>query len=165
MASFVIGKQLKTGFEGGVSRSRDAVIECFAAKGEDIAFGDPVVRNSDGTVSKFKQTSVATDFIGFAVRAVKQAKDDSGAAVYKAGDATDVLVRGSIGVKVSSGTPAAGGAVYLRTGAGTGHVNGQIVAAASTTAGETVQLSGVVFASGETDAGGVSEVTVLQRNA
>ena len=78
MSGFIIGKELKKGFAGNVSRSQDALITCFAAKGGEIGFGDPVVINTDNTVSKYAKGNNAAKIIGFAVRAVKQAKDDSG---------------------------------------------------------------------------------------
>ncbi|HIT70256.1 MAG TPA: hypothetical protein IAC36_10180 [Candidatus Aphodomonas merdavium] len=164
MAGYVIGKELPGGFAGSVSRSRDAVIECFAAKGEGrIGFGDPVLLNEDGTVSAFSQTADAANFAGIAVREVKQAADDSGEAWYQESEPVDVLVRGSICVHVVSGTPVAGGAVYVRTGTGEEHEAGQIVAAASETEGETLQLPNAVFATSGVDAGGIAEITLLHR--
>ena len=148
MSGFVIGKQLGKGFAGNVSRSQDTVIACFAAKGAEIPFGAPVILNADGTVSRYSKGDSAAKVIGFAVREVKQAKD--------------VLLRGSVCVKVAAGTAAPGGAVYLRTGTGTGHTAGDLVASASTTSGETAQLSHVVFASAA-DSDGIAEATVITR--
>lgn len=162
MSGFVIGKQLGKGFAGNVSRSQDTVISCFAAKGAEIPFGAPVILNADGTVSRYSKGDSAAKVIGFAVREVKQAKDDGGEAAYKAGEPVDVLLRGSVCVKVAAGTAAPGGAVYLRTGTGTGHTAGDLVASASTTSGETAQLSHVVFASAA-DSDGIAEATVVTR--
>lgn len=162
MSGFVIGKTLRKGFAGNVSRSQDAVITCFAAKGEEIGFGDPVVINTDATVSKYVKGGNAAKIIGFAVRAAKQAKDDSGEAAYKAGEPVDVLLRGTICVQVVAGTPVPGGAVYVRTGTGEGHTAGSLVSYASTTTGETVKLANMVFASAA-DADGIAEVTVCSR--
>lgn len=162
MSGFVIGKELKKGFAGNVSRSQDALITCFAAKGGEIGFGDPVVINTDNTVSKYAKGNNAAKIIGFAVRAVKQAKDDSGEAAYKEGEPVDVLLRGTICVQVAAGTPVPGSAVYIRTGTSEGHTAGSVVSYASTTTGETAKLTNVVFASAA-DADGVAEVTVCSR--
>ena len=99
MSGFVIGKQLGKGFAGNVSRSQDTVIACFAAKGAEIPFGAPVILNADGTVSRYSKGDSAAKVIGFAVREVKQAKDDGGEAAYKAGEPVDVLLRGSVVVE------------------------------------------------------------------
>ena len=162
MSGFVIGKQLGKGFAGNVSRSQDTVIACFAAKGAEIPFGAPVILNADGTVSRYSKGDSAAKVIGFAVREVKQAKDDSGEAAYKEGEPVDVLLRGTICVQVAAGTPVPGSAVYIRTGTGEGHTAGSVVSYASTTTGETAKLTNVVFASAA-DADGVAEVTVCSR--
>lgn len=162
MSGFIVGKTLGKGFAGNVSRSQDALIACYAVKGEEIPFGAPVVLNADGTVSRYQEGSDAAKVIGFAVREVKQATDHSGEAAYQPGEPIDVLLRGSICVKVVAGTAAPGGAVYLRTGAGADHTAGDLTASASSTSGETVQLANVVFASAA-DSCGIAEATVTTR--
>lgn len=164
MPGKVIGKTMNYGYPGTVSRSRDAVIDTFPAKA-DIEFGAPVVLNSDGTVSPFGASGTAAKFIGFAVRAVKQAYDLEGNAHYAKNEPVDVLTRGSCTVHCASGTPAQQGAVYIQVVAETGVAAvGDITAVASSTAANSVALTNAVWATSHKDAYGNAEATVITRH-
>ena len=155
MPGKAIGKRTGYGYPGTVARMSDAVISAYPAKGGDIGFGDPVVLNADGTVSKFGSASTANQFIGVAVREVKQAKrDEEPAFYYKEGEPVDVLVRGSIAVSCPTGAPALRSAVHVKDGAFT-----------ATATGAVKLNDNVIFTKKDVDPDKVTEITVLTRNA
>ena len=164
MPGKVIGKVMNYGYPGTVSRSRDAVIDTFPAK-VDIEFGAPVVLNSDGTVSPFGASDTAAKFIGFAVRAVKQAYNLDGDAHYAKNEPVDVLTRGTCTVHCAASTPVQQSAVYIQKVAETGVAAvGDITGTASSTAANSVALTNAVWAAGHKDAYGNAEATVLSRH-
>jgi len=154
MPGKAIGKRTGYGYPGTVARMSDAVISAYPAKGFDIGFGDPVVLNDDGTVSKFATDSTADQFIGIAVREVKQAKrDEEPAFYYKEGEPVDILVRGSIAVSCAEGAPSLRGAVYVLDGAFTASDSG------------TKLNDNVIFSKKDVDPDKVTEITILTRSA
>lgn len=174
MPGSVIGLSLNLGYAGSFSRSVDnittprivkSVISNGAETQPDIAFGEPVILNTDNTYSRFGSTGTAATFAGVAVREVKQATDYySAAGTYKPGEVCDVLTRGSITVKCNAGTPTAGGKVYVRITANasvpTGVV-GQFEAAADST--NTIEITNARWKTGKVDANGIAELTILNR--
>lgn len=152
MPGRTIGKIMNRGYAGTVSRSPDTIISAWPCKGANIHFGDPVAFNAtDSTVSLFDGGgNAAADFIGVAVRSVKQAYDWDGNAFYKEGDSVDVLTRGYISVHTAATTIDPRGAA---------HVNGT---AFDISGGVT--LTNAVFANGKVDANGITELTVLTRS-
>jgi hypothetical protein len=169
MTGTAIGKVMNLGYPGNISRGVDSIIENHFLKSTDTAninFGDPVVLNSDNTVSAFGATGTAATFLGIAVREVKQNTDYFNAqGYYTPGQPTDVAVRGSLTVKVNVGTPTANGNVYVRIATNAAIPNGVVggfEAAADGT--NTVLLTNVKFKTGKLDANKVAEVTILSRN-
>jgi hypothetical protein len=166
-----IGITMNIGYPGSFARNADCIIlnrGVLATDLVNVAFGDPVVLNSDNTVSKFGASNTAAQFAGVAIREVKQAQDYyTPAGYYKPGTQADILTRGGICVQVQNGTPtAAGGAVYLRTVAGSlATPVGGFEAAAASDGGTTILLNNVVFATGNIDANNIAEITILTRHA
>ena len=165
MPGYAIGKSLNLGSEGNVSRSVDAIITPRKAK-EKIGFGKPCVLNPDNTYSAFGATNTATQFVGVAVREVKQAISYTDASnAYEANERCDVISRGTVNIKVNNGTPTARGKVYIRTATNEEipkGVIGEFEAVADT--GKTVELTNAIFTTGKVDANGIAEITLLSRH-
>lgn len=164
MSGAVIGKELNFGYPGNVSRSIDAIITNRPSKG-DIPFGTPVVLNGDNTVSSFNESNTSEDFVGIAIREVKQAINyNTSASGYLDKERTDVIVRGSVCIEVNNGTSAAGGKVYIRIKENPALPKGFVGGFEAEPDGlNTVELKGVRFTSGRVDANKVAEITILDR--
>jgi len=165
MPGQVIGTALNLGYPGSVSRSSDGTIVNRISAG-DIPFGAAVVLNANNTVAPFGATSTDANFIGIAVRIVKQQTDVyAPMGGYKNMEPTDVFVRGDIPVAFKGvGTPTAGGAVFIRVAENPAIPNasiGDFEAQADGT--NTVQINNLRFTTGRTDSSGVVEITVLTR--
>lgn len=155
MPGTVIGKKMNLGYPGSVSRSIDAVITNKLSTGL-IPFGAPVVLKNDNTYAVFGASNVEADFVGIAVREVKQAIDYSTSmSGYADNERTDVLNRGTICIKVN-GTPTPNGKVHIKLATGTFE--------AVADGANTISLANVRFTSGSVDANGVAEVTILNRS-
>jgi hypothetical protein len=154
------------GYPGSFSRSPDNLTRNQVAKG-DIPFGAPLILNADNTFSVFDPAKTAADFVGVAVREVKQQTGYfSTDVLYKDGQPADCLTRGSCTVKVTSGTPSANSPVFIRiaeNAAFPGSAVGDFVAEAD--GANTLELTNTVFQSGKIDGNGVAEITVLTRQA
>jgi len=156
---------MQLGYPGSDSRSSDSVKVNRISAG-DIPFGAAVALNPDNSVIAFGDGHTDVNFLGIAVRTVKQQTDVfEPAGGYKNGDPTDVMVRGSVIVAFKGkGTPTAGGSVYIRVTADPLlpiAAIGDIEAEADGT--NTVQLENLRFTTGRTDASGTVEVSVLSR--
>lgn len=164
MPGKVIGKRLNYGYEGSVSRSIDAVITNKLSKGA-IPFGRPVVLNEDNTVSAFSADNVAADFVGIAVREVKEAIDyQTSASGYIDKERTDILNRGYMTVKINHGTPVVNGKLYIRIKANEAVPLGVIGGfEAQADGANTIELPGVRFVTGDVDANKIAEITILSR--
>lgn len=166
MPAKVIGTCLGLGYPGSYSRMSDCVIANRIAK-ENIAFGSPVVLNEDNTYSPFGAENTSDNFVGIAVREVKQQTDIYNVnGIYNSGEPTDVLYRGSIVVEIKNGDPIAGKKVFVRIARNEEFPDsniGDFEAKADGT--NTIELSNVKFTTGQKDANGVAEVTVLTRQA
>lgn len=166
MPGKVIGTSLNLGYEGNPSRNIDNAITARRAD-EKIYFGDPVILNSDNSYSKFGASNVDADFVGVAVREVKQAISYTDSATfYEENERCDVLTRGTVTIKVNNGTPTAGGKVYIRTVANSSipkGVVGKFEAVADST--NTVEITNAKFTTGIVDANGMAEITILERRA
>ena len=114
---------------------------------------------------------VAALFAGIAVEEVKTTgsfPSTPGVDVvgsYAQGDYADALNFGSIMVTVNNGTPVSQAPVYLRIAANVAVPNGVIggLEAANTTG--TIELTGVVFTTGQMDSNNSAEITLLNRVA
>lgn len=164
MPGAVIGKELNFGYPGNVSRSIDAIITNRLSK-ENIPFGNPVILNEDNTISPFGEGSTVDDFVGIAIREVKQSTDyNTSASCYLDNERTDIIVRGSVCIKVNNGTSVAGGKVYIRIKANPAIPNGVVGGFEAEADGvNTIELKNVRFTSGRLDANKVAEITILDR--
>lgn len=158
-----MGKVLSTflnGMSGAISRSVDDVVVSFRnMSGGAIPFGAPVFLNAAGTgITLFVAGTTDSDrFVGFAVRIPDKTPEtfDSNAGQYNANDPVDVLVRGSMAVRIDSAA-AAGSSLYMRKS------DSKIVASAGAE-GSTVQLPHVTVRTAR-DSASVCEVVVTERN-
>ncbi len=165
MPGKVIGTELPLGYEGNYARTPDCIIMNRKAKTTNIAFGAPVVLNSDNTYSAFGALNTADQFIGVAVREVKQVVSyaDQNNAYYAAGDQCDVLERGNVVVKCGKGTPTAGGAVYIRITANASYPDqavGSFEAEADST--KTVKLLNAAWVTGKKDSNNMVELAIYR---
>lgn len=166
MPGKVIGQTLDFGFPGSFSRNADCITINRRGVGE-INFGAPVVMKGDNTVSAFGADNAATDFIGIAIREVKQQTNYlSNDVKYTDGDPTDVLTRGSAVVHITSGKPKANDPVHIRIAENAALPQSAIGDFVAEADGDmTVKLDNVVFTTGKVDTNGVAEVTILTRKA
>lgn len=169
-----IGIALNLGYAGTISRSVDTIITPKVVKsiisGEKetelpIVFGEPVILNDDNTYSRFGAAGTASNFVGIAVREVKQAIDYyAGNNAYLPGETCDVLNRGSITVLCNNGTPISGGKVYVRIAENAAIPNGvvgQFEAAAD--GSNTVEIPNLKWTTGKLDSNKIAELTILTR--
>lgn len=168
MPGQAIGITMNYGYPGSFARNADCLIGNHIVKSTDSTgpnFGDPVVLNSDNTISKFGASNTAAQFSGVAVREVKQNVNYyPTAGSYSPGAPSDVIKRGNVSVVCNVGTPTAGGAVYIRitaNGAIPAGVVGGFEAAADGT--NTIQLTNAKFATGLMDANNVTELAIMSR--
>lgn len=174
MPGAAIGIELNLGYPGTVSRSVDTIITAKKIKSRkykdqelasSIAFGEAVILNEDNTYSKFGENNTAKDFIGIAVREVKQTIDyHSSTGEYLPNEIMDVLNRGSITVNCNNGTPTAGGKVFIRIKENPAIPDGkvgQFEAIADTE--NTIEIPNLKWATNKLDKNSVAEVTILTR--
>lgn len=156
-----IGTDFLLGFPGTVSKHVDAIKDSYVNKsGAAVGFGVPVVLDATKAgVIPWASTSVAADLVGFTIRTVKHEQTYGGNdPAYLASEETDVMLRGSMAVLVTTGTPTKGGKVYLRK------ATGAIVCAAEGSGGaDTIQLANVIFSHNGKDANNCTEITILTR--
>ena len=156
------------GFPGSVTRSMDDVIISMKNAGDAaIPFGAPVFLSADRSgVVGFDPTSPQefTDFVGFAVRSADKTPgtypggpfDAQPQGEWEAGSVMEVLVRGSIAIKMS-GTTRPGGRVYLRKSDG-------VITASAGSEGTTIELTNARVRRARLETNGCAELTVLNRN-
>lgn len=174
--AYVIGTDLCFGFPGTISSHADEISTSRALKSnsDPVPFGSPVALNNDGTVSKFGAGHTADDFAGFAKRKVKQARsfEEEQFGKYYPNEMVDILERGSMSVICPTGTPTAGGAVYIRVLANaTDYPNAQVgdieaVADSATVENVTTNYNILIpncrFKCGK-DSNNVTEITIIER--
>jgi hypothetical protein len=167
MPGKAIGRKLNYGFAGTVSRNPDNIIAArrLTEDSEPVVFGQAVALNTDGSVERISEDN-AENFIGFAVRVVKQTTDYyTSQGFYNPNEEVDVLTRGNMTVSCNNGEPEAGGAVYLRVAENPlipNGVIGEVEAAADGT--NSVLLDNVKFTTDQIDGNGITEIAVLTRN-
>jgi hypothetical protein len=175
MPGTVIGKSMNAGYPGTYARNADCVISNRLVKSTDSVgpnFGDPVILNSDNTLSKINGAFAFADFYGFAVREVKTPQSymtPETIGNYAPGQPCDALRRGTISAICRVGTPTAGGNVWVRTVLGTSPPAGAVVggietAVPSNTGAAGVQLTNCEFETGYMDANKVTEIRVKTIN-
>ncbi|EPS56763.1 TPA: structural cement protein Gp24 [Clostridium botulinum] len=174
MPGVAIGIELNLGYPGTVSRSVDTIITARKLQSNiqdsketasPVLFGEAVVLNPDNTYSKFGEGNTANDFVGIAVREVKQTIDYySSAGAYFPNGIMDVLNRGSITVNCNNGTPTAGGKVYIRIKENPSIPDGKVgQCEAIADADNTVEIPNLKWATNKLDKNRVAEVTILTR--
>ncbi len=168
MSGTAIGISLGLGYAGTPTRQEDNIIRnrISGESSANIVFGAPVVLASDNTYKNWGASNVAADFAGVAVVNVKTnqtayASGSIGSGYYSPKQAVDVLERGSIAVFCKTGTPTAGGKVYIRTVAATGKEIGDFEAAADE--GKNVEITNAKWTTGKIDSSLLAEVTLLSR--
>lgn len=161
----VIGTAMTAGFAGSYSRQPDMIVNTRPAGGSAaIPFGAPLVY-SEGTVVQMGASATAEQFVGVAGREIKSSLTylEQSPGEYAPGDAVSVFQRGSIQVYCQRGTPALGGAVYVRITAN-GSYESAVVGGfeAEADSSNTVQLTNAQWG-GAPDANGIAELVILTR--
>lgn len=161
----VIGTALTAGFAGSYARQPDMIVNTRPAGGSAaIPFGAPLVY-SEGTVVQMGASATAAQFVGVAGREIKSSLTylEQTPGEYAPGDAVSVFQRGSIQVYCQRGTPALGGAVYVRITAN-GSYESAVVGGfeAEADSSNTVQLTNCQWG-GAPDANGIAELVILTR--
>jgi hypothetical protein len=120
MPAGTIGTIMNFGYSGELAYGPDNFTSARAvnASSATINFGEPVVLNTDNSVSSVNTVTLSTtNFLGIARRVVQQATSytsPNGNGGFPASTMADVIERGEVTVPVVHGTPTAGGAVYVR---------------------------------------------------
>lgn len=166
-----IGAKMPHGYAGGYARQPDMIVNTHPA-GAEITFGQALQYDANKNVIPFSASGTAADFVGVASKEIKSAVSylDQGVGKYAAKEAVPVFMRGAVNVICQKGTPALGGAVYLRIAANTSYPNAAVGGfeaeedkADSTV--RTVKLTNCQWA-GPADANKVAEMRILtQLNA
>lgn len=158
-----IGKNFPHGFAGSYASQPDMIVATLPAGGSAaIPFGTPV-KLSGGKIVAMGAGDNDAAFLGFASREIKSALDyaNQGVGAYNPGDAASVFQRGCINVKCQRGTPAYGGAVYLRITANASYPTAVVGGLeASADSDKTIQLTNCAW-QGAADANGIAELRIL----
>lgn len=158
----VIGKELTHGYAGEYARQPIMLASTRKVGGSAaLAFGVPV-KYSSGEVVLMGASSIAADFVGFIGKEFKSSLNYlTQAGEYAVGEDATVFQQGAINVYCQRGTPALGGAVYVRITANASYptcVVGGLEASSDST--NSVALTNVQW-SGPADANGIAEVRIL----
>lgn len=161
----VIGETMTAGFAGSYARQPDMIVNTRPAGGSAaIPFGAPLVYSGTDVV-QMGSGATAAQFVGVAGREIKSSLTylEQSPGQYNPGDPVSVFQRGSIQVYCQRGTPALGGAVYVRITANGSYetaVVGGFEAAADSS--NTVQLTNCQWG-GPADSNGIAELVILTR--
>lgn len=166
MPGQTIGLVMPNGYAGSYARQPDMIIDTHPLGGSaNVPFGTPLVY-SGGKVVAAGAATTAADFVGIAAREIKSAVSyiDQSVGQYVPNEPVSVFKRGCINVVCNVGSPAVGGAVYLRIAANgsipTGVVGGLEAAADGS---NTVLLTSCQW-HGPADPNKVAELCLLTRN-
>lgn len=167
MKGQVIGITMPHGYAGSYARQPDMIVDTHPLTGDaNVTFGLGVVADSTakGAVALPSDTSAAADFSGVAVREIKSAVNyfTQNAGQYVPNDAIPVMKRGCVNVVCQNGTPAYGGAVYLRVKLNSGTYPNAVVGGFEAAADSTnsVQLTNCQWC-GPADENGVAEMRIM----
>ena len=155
-----IGTTMPHGQAGSYARQPDMIVNTFPAGGS-LPFGAPM-KLSEGKVVLMGASSSASDFIGIAAREVKSALTflDQSEGFYNQNEPASIFQRGCINVKCQRGTPAYGGAVYVRITANASYSTAEVGGfEASSDSTNSVQLKGCMWM-GPADANGIAELCI-----
>ena len=162
----VIGKEMPHGFAGCYARQPDMIVNTRPGGGDAaIPFG-AAVKYEDGAVIPMGAAATAAEFVGVAGCEIKSALTylDQSQGQYAVGEPVSVFQRGAINVKCSRGTPALGGAVYVRITANGSYPTAPVGGfEAEADSANTVQLTNCQWA-GPADANGIAELRILTMN-
>lgn len=161
----VIGETMTAGFAGSYARQPDMIVNTRPAGGSAaIPFGAPLVYSGTDVV-QMGSGATAAQFVGVAGREIKSSLTylEQSPGQYNPGDPVSVFQRGSIQVYCQRGTPALGGAVYVRITAN-GSYETAVVGGfeAEADSSNTVQLTNCQWG-GPADANGIAELVILTR--
>jgi hypothetical protein len=151
------------GIPGTINSALDATIESFYLDetATPEAFGIPVKLAGD-KIAAFESGDAAADFYGVLVRNVPSISGNMtqsfGSGVPNPETPQGVMRRGYISVRCTVGTPARGGAVYVRVTAATGKAVGDFEATAD--GSNNVLIPGVVWGVSDKDASGNTVISV-----
>ena len=161
----VIGTAMTAGFAGSYARQPDMIVVTRPAGGSaNIPFGAPLVYSS-GAVVQMGASATAAQFVGVAGREIKSSLTylEQSPGQYAPGDPVSVFERGSIQVFCQRGTPALGGAVYVRITYNSTYESAQVGGFESEAdTSNTVQLTNCQWG-GPPDANGIAELVILTR--
>lgn len=161
----VIGTTMTAGFAGSYARQPDMIVNTRPAGGSAvIPFGAPLVYSDDAVV-QMGASATADQFVGVAGREIKSSLSylEQSPGQYNPGDPVSVFQRGSIQVKCQRGTPALGGAVYVRITYNSSYSTAQVGGfEAEADSSNTVQLTNCQWG-GAPDANGIAELVILTR--
>lgn len=166
MQGQVIGQVMNNGYAGSYSRQPDMVADSHPLTGSsNVPFGAVVVygAKNDGGVVLPTDSTTAAQFLGVALREVKSATDylNQNTGAYVQGDAVPVMKRGCVNVLCQRGTPAIGGAVYLRVKYNSSYANAVVGGLeAEADDANTVRLTNCQW-KGTADANGIAEMRIL----
>lgn len=161
----VIGETMTAGFAGSYARQPDMIVNTRPAGGSAaIPFGAPLVYSGTDVV-QMGSGATAAQFVGVAGREIKSSLTylEQSPGQYNPGDPVSVFQRGSIQVYCQRGTPALGGAVYVRITAN-GSYETAVVGGfeAEADSSNTVPLTNAQWG-GPADANGIAELVILTR--
>lgn len=143
---------MPAGFAGEATRSDGAVVVSLQLAA-DLAHGSPV-KITSGKAAAIESGDTADVFYGVLTRSAPSVSDSS------TGNAdTDyvqsILRKGFVNVACKQGTPAIGGAVYVRVTADTGKLVGDFETAADS--GKCVAITGATWATAGKDSNNIAE--------
>lgn len=144
---------LPAGIAGEVTRSDGAVILNMQLAA-DLQAG-AVVKIVANEAAAIESGDAAADVFGIVTRSAPQITDASTGAQDDA-NVAGVIHKGFVNVVCTQGTPAIGGAVYVRITADTGKLVGDIETAADSA--KCVAIPGAVFAVAGKDSSNVTEI-------
>lgn len=156
-----IGTTMPHGMAGSYARQPDMIVNTFAA-GAALPFGAPLKLDTNGKAVKMGASDTADLFLGIAAREFKSALAflDQSEGFYDVNEAVSVFQRGTINVMCQKGTPAYGGAVYVRITANASYptaIVGGFEAEADSS--NTIQLPFCQWM-GPADANGIAELRI-----
>lgn len=152
-----------SGVAGDVTRPDDTIVESglLNASQAPDAFGVPL-KIASGKFEAVETGDAATDFYGILSRvapSISGSLDQTFAGATPNTDSVQgIVVRGYVNVLCTVGTPARGGAVFMRVTAATGKAVGDLEATAD--GADSVALAGVIWAVDGKDADNVSEIRI-----
>lgn len=163
----VLGTDMPHGFAGCYARQPDMIVTTRPAGGTaNIPFGAPLIYDSSKNVIQADATATAATFVGVAAAEIKSSLDylNPGTGAFAPGEAVGVFQRGSINVKCYDGSPALGGAVYVRIAESDTYENSPVgTFSATNESTKTVALTNCYWG-GPADVNGIAELVLLTRN-